>query len=185
MNAVTKSPGFTLRCRAALLIVAALLGAPQLASAVQINVYVASIQQFGTGSGFYLGHTVLSSSDYNLLSAGGTYTAQCNHSATLPVSGERGLSSSTAGFGKNVLIVTIPAQQPAIRNITGWIRVPPETLLSCNYRWTAFATESGYSISAGGISFQVGNGTAREGGTTDFTMYRRGKPEDPSVGCFP
>ncbi len=185
MKTTAKKPGLTFRCRATLLTIAFALGVPQLASAVQLNVHVATIQQWGTGSGFYLGHTVLASSDFNQLTAGGAFTAQCNHSATLPVTGERTLSSSTAGFGKNVLTVTIPAQQPAIRNITGWIQVPPYTLLSCNYRWTAVATESGYSISAGGISFQVGNGTAREGGTTDFTMYRTGRPEDPAVGCIP
>ena len=37
----------------------------------------------------------------------------------------------------------------------------PELQLSLD----AFATEGGYSIGAGGISFQVGNGTARDGGT--------------------
>jgi hypothetical protein len=185
MKTTVKRCGLTFQSRATLLIIASALGVPQLASAVQLNVHVATIQQWGTGSGFYLGHTVLASSDFNLLTAGGTYTAQCNHSATLPVTCERTLSRSTAGVGKNVLTVTIPVQQPAIRNMSGWMQIPPETLLSCNYRWTASATESGYSISAGGIGIQFGNGSARDGGTTDFTMYRMARAEDRGVGCVP
>jgi hypothetical protein len=170
---------FTPRCRATLLAVAALLGAPQLASAIQMSVYVSTPSQWGTGSAFYLGHTVMTSTPYNVLNAGGNYTVQCNHPATLPMTGERALSST-----RNMLTVTIPAQQPAIRNISGWLQVPGNTILSCNYRWTAFATEGGYSIGVGGISFQVGNGTMRDGGTVDFTMYRPSR-EDADGGCVP
>ena len=70
--------------------IAALLGAPQLASAIQMDVYVSTPSQLGTGSAFNFGHTVLASTDYNTLNAGGTYTAQCNHPASLPMSGRTG-----------------------------------------------------------------------------------------------
>jgi hypothetical protein len=180
-----KNPAFTLRRGSSLLTLCALLAMPQLVFAVNVTGYVSTIQQFGTGSAFYLGHTVLASTDFNRLDAGGTFIAQCNHPATLPVTGERAFTSTTFGFGKNMATVTIPAQQPATRNVTGWTQVPPETHLSCSYRWTAYATESGYSVGAGGITFQVGNGSARDGGTTDFTMYRRTRPEDAGGGCAP
>lgn len=173
---------FPARCRAMLLSLAALLGAPQLASAIQMSVYASTPSQWGTGSAFYLGHTVLASTPYNNLSAGGTYTVQCNHPATLPMSGERTLSNTTYGIERNALTVTIPEQLPALRNISGWLQIPGNTYLSCNYRWTAFATESGYSIGVGGISFPIGNGTARDGATIDFQLYRPSR-EDADGGC--
>jgi len=175
---------FTPRCCAKLLAVAALAGGSQLASAIQMDVYVSTPSQWGIGSAFYHGHTVLASTDYNTLSAGGSFTVQCNHPASLPMSGERALSSSTFGISKNRLTVTIPAQQPALRNVSGWTQIPGNTNLSCNYRWTAFATEGGYSIGAGGISFQSGNGSVRDGNTVDFQLYRPSR-EDASGGCIP
>ena len=175
---------FTSRCRAALFSLAALLSAPQFASAIQMKAYVSTPSQWGTGSAFYLGHTVLASTSFSTLVAGGSYTVQCNHPAILPMSGERTLSSSTFGIERNALTVTIPAQLPALRNISGWLQIPGNTLLSCNYRWTASATEGGYSIGAGGISFPIGNGTMRDGGTIDFQMYRPPK-EDADGGCTP
>ncbi|HYJ40960.1 MAG TPA: hypothetical protein VEW08_09230 [Steroidobacteraceae bacterium] len=174
----------TPRCRATLLGAAAMLGAPQLTSAIQMNVYVSTPSQRGTDSAFYLGHTVMASTPFNVLNAGGNYTVQCNHTATLPITGERTLASTTYGFDRNTLTVTIPAQQPAIRNLSGWLQIPDYTALSCNYRWTAFATEGGYSIGAGGISFPIGNGTVRDGDTVDFTMYRPSR-EDADGGCIP
>jgi len=184
MKPSLKPAGLTLRFRTTLLAVAALLGVPQLAAAVQMSAYVSTIQQWGTGSGFHVGHTVSATTNYNNLSAGGTYVAQCNHPATLPVSGERTLSAGGL-MGPTSLIVTIPAQQPAIRNLSGWLQVPPETLLSCNYRWTAFATESGYTAGAGGVGIQFGSGSERAGDTVDFTMYRRTRPDDAGGGCAP
>ena len=172
------------QCRAQLLFLAALLSAPQLASAVQMSVYVSTPTQWGTGSAFYHGHTVLASTPFSTLNAGGAFTAQCNHPASLPMTGERALSSSTYGFDRNILTVTIPAQQPALRNVSGWLQIPGNTYLSCNYRWTGFATEGGYSIGVGGISFPIGNGTARDGGTVDFQIYRPSN-EDADGGCTP
>jgi hypothetical protein len=173
-----------LRFWATLTVTATLLGVPQFASAVNLYTFVGTIQQWGTGSGFYLGHTVTASTDFNNLIAGGTYWVQCNHSATLPVTGERTLSAG-AFTGPVRLVVTIPAQLPAIRNISGWQQVPPETMLSCNYRWTSSATESGYTAGAGGVGVQFGSGSARQGDTVDFTMYRRTRPEDAGGGCAP
>ena len=154
------------------LCLAAMLGACQHASAVQMSVQPSTPSQWGNGSAFFFGHTVLASTDFNILNAGGAYTVQCNHPATLPMTGERALASSTYGLGKNMLTVTIPEQLPALRNLSGWTQIPGDTLLSCNYRWTAFATEGGYSIGVGGISFPIGTGTMRDGGTIDFQMYR-------------
>jgi hypothetical protein len=174
---------FTVRCRVTLL-AAAMLSAPQLASAIQMSVYASTPSQWGTGSSFFLGHTVSAYTPYNVLNAGGGYTVQCNHPATLPMTGERQLSSTTYGFDRNMLTVTIPAQQPARQTISGWLQIPGNTTLSCNYRWTAFATESGYSIGVGGISYQIGNGTIRDGSTINFTLYRPSN-EDADGGCTP
>jgi hypothetical protein len=175
---------FTSRVNAMLLAAAVALFAPQFASAISLDKYVGRPSQWGTGSAFYLGHTVMASTPYNNLVAGGTYTVTCNQPAVIPMSGERSLSNSTLGFDRNMLTVTIPAQQPALRNISGWLQIPGNTALSCNYRWTAYATESGYSIGAGGISFQVGNGTMRDGDTVDFQMYRPSR-DDADGGCTP
>ena len=167
-----------------LLAVAALLGEPQIASAVSMSVYVSTPSQWGTGSAFYLGHTVSASTPFNVLNAGGNYTVQCNHVAVVQMTGERALGNTTYGFDRNVLVVTIPAQQPATQHLTGWLQVPDNTQMTCNYRWTAFATEGGYTIGAGGISFPIGNTTMRDGGTVNFTMYRPSR-EDADGGCTP
>jgi hypothetical protein len=175
---------FTSRACSMLLALVAALGAAPFASAVSLDKYVSTPSQWGTGSAFYLGHTVMASTPFSTLVAGGAYTVTCNHPAVIPMSGERSLSSSTNGFDRNSLVVTIPAQQPALRNISGWVQIPGNTSLSCNYRWTAFATEGGYSIGLGGISFPIGNGTMRDGDTVDFQLYRPSR-EDADGGCTP
>jgi hypothetical protein len=177
-----KSLQYTLRMSAALLVFPMLLAAPRIASAVSLSAYASTIEQYGTGSAFYLGHTVSARTVFTSLTAGGTYSAQCAHPATLPVTGERTLS--TYGFGGNALFVTIPEHLPAIANITGWNNVGGGTELACNYRWTAFAQESGYSIGSGGISYPIGDGVQRTGGTVDFTMIR-GNTNMGGGGCTP
>src|SRR6187455_3141813 len=147
---------FSSRGRALSFAVAAMLGAPELASALSMAVQVSTPSQWGTGSAFYVGHTVAANTPYNILNAGGGFTAQCNHPATLPVTGERALGSTTYGFERNVLFVTIPERLPAVRNLTGWLQIPGDTTLSCNYRWTAFATEGGYSVGIGGVGITFG-----------------------------
>src|SRR5690349_7581441 len=102
----------------------------------------------------------------------------------MPMTGERGLASTTLGFDRNPLTVTIPELQPAVYHLSGWLQIPDNTTLSCNYRWTAYATEGGYSIGAFGISFQVGNGSMKDGNTVNSTMYRPSR-EDADGGCIP
>ncbi|MEO8018948.1 MAG: hypothetical protein ABI769_14130 [Pseudomonadota bacterium] len=172
----------TFRKGAALFAFAATVIGSPLASAVHLSVYPSTIEQYGTGSAFYLGHTVMASTNFSTLMAGGAFTAQCAHPSTLPVTGERFLS--TYGFGGNSLVVTIPAQQPALANMSGWNQVGPGMELACNYRWTASATEGGFSIGAGGISYPIGDGTGRVGGTVDFTMIRSNTPAGGG-GCTP
>jgi hypothetical protein len=162
----------------------ALIAAPRLASGLNLDTHVSTPQQYGIGSGFNFGHTVVASTIYSNLVAGGTYTAQCNHPSTLPVTGERTLSSTTLGLGGNQLYVTVPANQPGLTNLSGWYQVSPGTTLSCNYRWTAYATESGMTIGAGGISYTIGSATERRGGTVDFTMTR-GVTGAEGAGCGP
>jgi hypothetical protein len=163
---------------------AACLAAPRVATAVNLDAYVSTPQQYGIGSAFNFGHTVVASTIYSNLVAGGTYSAQCNHPSTLSVTGERTLSSTTLGFGGNTLQVTIPMNQPGLTNLTGWYQVEPGTTLSCNYRWTAYATESGMTIGAGGISYTIGGVTERTGGTVDFTMTR-GVTAPGGAACTP
>jgi hypothetical protein len=174
----------TKRLPSFLLSIAAASATTQPALAVQLSTYVTQPSQGGTGSAFYLGHTVMASTPFNVLNAGGAFTAQCNHPATLPMTGERALGSNTWGIERNMLTVTIPAQQPAVRNVSGWLQVPGDTTLLCNYRWTSFATEGGYSIGVGGFGITFGNESAREGGTVDFTIYRPPR-EDADGGCVP
>jgi hypothetical protein len=174
----------TLRTLAAVAAFTALVALPRAATAVSLAVHPSTIEQYGIGSAFYLGHTVLASTSYSNLVAGGGYSAQCAHPLTLPVTGERTLASTTFGIGLNSLVVTIPANQPALANLSGWYNVAPGTSLSCNYRWTAYATESGMTIGAGGISYTIGGGTERDGGTVDFTMTR-GVPAPGGAACTP
>lgn len=179
-----KNSGFTLRKIASLLAMSVLVAGSPFASAVSVNGFVSTIEQFGSGSAFHHGLTVSAWTNYSTLTAGGTYVAQCAHPATLPVSGERQFSGTSLGVNRNSLVVTVPQNLPALSNITGWSQVGAETELACNYRWTAFAQESGFSIGAGGVTFPVGNGIARDGGTVDFTMYR-GLTGAGGGGCGP
>ena len=179
-----KAPLVTLCKSVKVVALTALVAAPRLASALSLDAYVSTPTQYGIGSAFNFGHTVLASTNYSNLVAGGGYSAQCSHPATLAVTGERTLSSSTLGLGGNSLTVTIPASQPGLTNLTGWYQVEPGSTLSCNYRWTAYATESGMTIGAGGISYTIGSGTQRTGGTVDFTMTR-GVTAPGGAACTP
>jgi hypothetical protein len=174
----------TSRSRILVLPFAALLNAPQLASAVEMYTSVSTPSQWGTGSGFYHGHTVMAATRFNVLNAGGNFIVQCNHPSTVLMAGERALGSTTWGLQPNMLTVTIPERHPAVRNVSGWLQVPGDTTLTCNYRWTSFATEGGYSLSGGFISVPLGNTSMRDGGTIDFEMYRPPR-EDADGGCIP
>ena len=170
--------------RVMVLAAGALLGTPHVASAVEMYTYVSTPSQWGTGSAYYHGHTVMASTRFNILNAGGAFTVQCNHPATVPMTGERALGSTTWGLQPNMLTVTIPEKLPAVRNVTGWLQIPGGTTLSCGYRWTSFATEGGYSLSGGFISVPIGNTSMRDGNTVDFTLYRPPR-EDADGGCIP
>jgi hypothetical protein len=174
---------FTGRCLS-LLAFTALAFAAESAFAVEMSAYVTKPSQWGTGSGFYHGHTVTAWTPYNVLNAGGTFTVQCNHPSTMPMTGERAFGRTTAGRERNTITVTIPEKIPSVRNVSGWMQIPGDTTFSCNYRWTAFATEGGYSVGVGGIGVTFGNETKRDGGTVDFEMYRPPK-EDADGGCIP
>jgi hypothetical protein len=179
-----KTPVVALRQFAAVAVLTAFVSAPRLASALTLDAYVSTPQQYGIGSAFNFGHTVMASTNFSNLVAGGGYSAQCNHPSTLAVTGERTLSSTTMGLGGNTLYVTIPTNQPGLTNLSGWYQVSPGTTLSCNYRWTGYATESGITVGAGGISYTIGAVTQRTGGTVDFTMTRGVMPTD-GAACTP
>ena len=173
---------FLTRKFAALFTFATLLVGSQLASAVNLAAYTSVPQQYGSGSAFNHGLTVMASTTFTTLTAGGNYSVQCANPGTLPVTGERVLSAWKLGGSQ--LYVTVPASLPGLSNISGWNNVGAEADLACNYRWTAFAQEGGYSISIFGVSFPIGNGLARDGGVIDFTMYR-GLTGAGGGGCGP
>jgi hypothetical protein len=118
---------------------------------------------------------------FTSLSAGGSYSAQCAHPATLPVTGERALS--TYNLGGNSLIVTIPAnnlRSPTLRVGMMLVREP-----------SSHATTAGLDLqprvafqSALAASAIPGNGTERIGGTVDFTMVRNNTAAGGG-GCTP
>jgi hypothetical protein len=172
-----------LRPRALLMVFAPLICATQLASAIDMKPYVPAQVSGARLCLLCRAHRVA----YNAIQRSQrrrNFHSTVQSPGDTSRDGRRALSSNTYGFDRNVLIVTIPETLPAVRNLTGWLQIPGDTHLSCNYRWTAFATESGYSIGVGGISFQIGNGSARDGGTVDFTMYRPPR-ETPTEAAFP
>lgn len=155
------------------------------AQAVQLTTQVLSIYQVGTSGLVKLGHVVHAHTNYNRLTAGGQFNAQCMNPGTMPVTGGRTESTDNL-VGGLTLIVTIPKVQPAHMNMPGFSTLPRGTTLTCTYAWSGFAQEGGYSIGASGISFQTGNGTASESGTQMFTMRvpSLGDPNENS-SCLP
>ena len=164
----------------------AVLGAPEPASAVNLVTSVAPIYQVGTGSSVNIGHTAIASTNYNRLFAGGTYSAACGAPGVVPVTGQRFLSTENM-FGGLQLYVTIPERHPAIVNMPGFYEAATRgQTLNCAYNWTSRAVEGGYTIGAGGISFQTGNGERSEGGSQIFTMRIPGiADEDEWTSCIP
>ena len=171
------------RFAASLLLPALALLLAKPAAAITLNTQVLSIYQVGTTGQVKLGHVVHAFTNYNRLIAGGSYIASC--SGLLPVTGSRTLSAGNI-VGGLMLTVTIPAQQPAYVNMPGFSSQPRGSEFTCMYNWTSNATEGGYTISAGGISYQVGNGHAAESGTDIFTM-RVPSATDPNENssCIP
>ena len=168
--------------------VAALLSAALCATtpafAVQMFVYVAEPYQVMSSGSVRLGHTVSASTDFNRLTAGGTYVAQCASPVMLPVSGQR--SSSTSAFlGGLSLIVTIPEQQPAYVAMPGFESLVRGTTVSCVYTYTARAVEGGYTVSGGGLGVPVGQGESSDGGTRNFQMKAPSTDPGGNSKCIP
>jgi hypothetical protein len=140
------------------------------ASAVNLRTIVLPIYQVGTGATVSLGHTAIASTNYNRLFVGGTYSASC----ASPDMGT--MTGQNFGTGENLVgglsfNVTIPEWIPARVNMSGFNAAATRgQRLNCTYNWTSRAVESGYTIGAGGISFQTGNGERSEGGTQLFSM---------------
>lgn len=154
------------------------------AEAITLSTQVLSIHQVGTTGQVKLGHVVHASTNYNRLMAGGNYVAACNP-GMLSTSGSRTLSAENLVGGLR-LTVTIPASQPAYVNMPGFNSQPRGSEFVCTYTWSSFGTEGGYSVGAGGISFQAGNGHQAEGGTQVF-MMRVPSATDPNENstCIP
>lgn len=151
------------------LIVAA-LGIPHTASAVNLRTVVGSIYQVGNGSIAKIGHTAIASTSFNQLYAGGSYTAGCGAPGMVPITGQRFLSTWNIVGGLQ-LYVTIPEYHPAHVSMPGFHEAAMRgQSINCAYNWTSRAVEGGYSIGAGGISYQIGSGEQSEGGSQPFIM---------------
>lgn len=142
---------------------------PHKALAVTLSTQVTAIHQVGVGAGVSLGHAAVASTNYNRLTAGGTYTATCASSLMLPTSGARTLSREGV-IGGLSLVTTVPAVVPTIVNMPGYNRLPAGTVVDCTYSWTSKATEASYSVGPGGIGFTTGAGERADGDTQLFVM---------------
>jgi hypothetical protein len=173
------------RSRFAFLTLAGMLLWANQASALYLNTQLLPVYQVGTGSGVKLGHVVHASTNYNRLAAGGAYIAGCAHPEMMPTTGSRALYSENL-LGGLQLAVTIPEWLPAMVNMPGFYSLPRGAQVTCTYNWTGHATEGGYVVGVGGISFQTGNGTQSEGGTQNFYMRVPGgtDPNENST-CIP
>jgi len=166
--------------------IGAAFGMSSVASAVNLDTSVSPIYQVGNGASVRLGHTVIASTNYNRLFAGGTYIATCASPDMLPSPGQRFLSTEN-GTGGLTLVVTIPRVHPAYVNMPGFnSAVNRGGRVDCTYSWTSRAVEGGYSVGFGGISFQTGNGESAEGGVQLFVMNVPGAAdEDDWTSCIP
>jgi len=168
-----------------LLAAAVLVGTPPRASAVTLSTVVTPIYQVGNGAGVYLGHTVSARTNYNRLTAGGSYIASCASALMQATTGQRTLSTENI-LGGLSLFVTVPANHPALVNMPGFYSLPRGTTVSCTYNWTSRAVEGGYTVGAGGIGFVSGNGERTEGSTQNFHMSVPSLgSEDGYTSCIP
>jgi hypothetical protein len=158
----------------------------QPASAVpQLKTIVSPPYQVSNGAGVRLGHTVIASTLYNRLTAGGTFSASCISPVMAPATGQRTLSREN-GLGGVSLVVTVPEWVPTLVNMPGFYSLSRGETVSCTYNWTSRAVESGYSIGASGISYQTGNGEISEGFFQPFTMSVPGDTNTGEwQGCIP
>jgi hypothetical protein len=166
--------------------VALLAGAAQPAAAVEMSVYVSDPYQVMTGSSVRVGHTVIASTDYNRLVAGGEFEVVCNHpTMSLTAPGRRTESGGSGLLGGVRLTVTIPYQQPAYVNMAGFHALPRGAIVECQYNWTAQAVEGHYSIGAGGVGMFIGQGEKRDGGYKPFRMQKPGTATGDDDACIP
>lgn len=150
-----------------------------------LHTTVLPIYQVGNGAGVSLGHVVDASTAYNRLVAGGTFVATCAYPNMLPASGQRMVSKDNFGGGI-VMHVTIPEVLPAIVPMPGFDSLTRGTTVQCTYTWTSRAVEGGFTIGAGGITYQSGNGEATEGLFKAFTMSVPGDTNtDDFQSCIP
>ncbi len=145
-----------------------------------LKTVVTPIYQVGTGASVSLGHIVTASTIYNRLTAGGTFSASCASPLMLPATGQRTLSNDGITGGRS-LTVTIPEWVPTIVNMPGFYSLSRGTTVACTYNWTARATEGGYTIGSGGITYQTGNDERSEGFFQNFQMA---VPGDTGSGDF-
>jgi hypothetical protein len=155
------------------------------ATALTLRTSVLSIYQVGTGPQVKLGHVVEASTNFSQLTAGGDFIASCADPAIMPSTGSRTLSASNL-VGGLYLAVTIPRDQPAYVNMSGFYGLPRGSVVSCTYMWTSHAVEGGIAISASGVSIQSGNGRASEGGTRPFSIrVPSGTDPNENSSCIP
>jgi hypothetical protein len=151
----------------------------------QLTTIVSPPYQVSNGAGVRLGHTVIASTLYNRLVAGGTFSASCISPVMSPATGQRTLSKDS-GLGGVSLVVTIPEWVPTLVNMPGFYSLTRGETVSCTYNWTSKAVEGGYSYSLGSFSYQTGNGEVSEGFFKPFTMS---VPGDTNTGdwqsCVP
>jgi hypothetical protein len=159
-------------------------GSSSTAPAVELSTVVAPIYQVGNGSQVRIGHTALAGTNYNRLYAGGSFSAACGGEVA-EATGANYLSAENFTGGLR-LTVTVPQWHPAYVNLTGFYNVSRGQTIHCMYRWTSKAEEGGYSIGAGGISYQTGNGRREEGGSQPFVMIMRDTGDvDEGSTCIP
>jgi len=164
---------------------ASMVGTVPVGAMPSLSTRVLPAYQVGNGAGVNMGHIVFASTLYNRLTAGGTFSASCAHPSMQPATGQRTLSSDNLTGGLS-LTVTIPEWLPATISMPGFYSLPRGTTVSCTYNWTSKATESGYSVGFGGVSFQTGNGERSDGFFQPFQMSVPGDTNtDDWQSCIP
>jgi hypothetical protein len=155
------------------------------ANSLNLRTSVLNVYQVNASARVRLGHTVIASTIYNRLYAGGTYTAGCAHPQMGAATGGRGFSGENLTGGVQ-LYVTIPETLPALVNMPGYWTLPRGTEVNCTYYWTSTATEGGYTVGVAGINFQTGNGTRNEANTQEFYMRVPGSTDpNENSSCIP
>jgi hypothetical protein len=169
----------------ALTLVMALASSAPARATPGLRTTVLPIYQIGNGAGVNMGHVVQASTLYNRLLAAGTFSASCASALMQPATGQRTLSTDNLMGGLS-LTVTIPEWVPAIVNMPGFYSLTRGTTVSCTYNWTSRAVEGGYTVGAGGVSFQSGNGERADGFFRQFQMSVPGDTgTDDWTTCIP